>query len=175
MQSTFEEDDSALDTALATYGASEPLSGLDQRILNRLSMSRSGRPDSRSFVSIAASALGCICVLVILLLQKDNVQKTAPVAKPARMPAVAQIRPTVEVNAPPVARRIIQQTRKSTAHAARGDRDAIFKAPTAEERALLHFVDQHPEDAKVIFASFAEKAAPLEIQPLEIRPLESDN
>jgi hypothetical protein len=52
-----------------------------------------------------------------------------------------------------------------------------FPAPTpmtAEERALLAFVEQHPAEARQVFADLQKSDEPIEIQPIQIPPLQSD-
>lgn len=179
MQNSFDHDDAILEAALKSYTNAEPLAGLEERILNRVITSAPiRRRNLATMLLVAGMGLVAVCVLLVVVGQRNTpptTPKDRPVQTAENTPAIAGIREPVPAITRQEFRRPIQHARKPEVEALRRELNVMAKAPTAEECALLRFVDQNPQDAAVIFASFEKEAAPLEFRPLEIKPLESDN
>jgi hypothetical protein len=179
MQNSFGHDDASFDAALKSYANSEPLADLEERILNRVITSA---PILRRnlAMTLLAAGIGLVVVCVLLVVQgQRNTPPTTPKDRPVQTaensPALADIQEPVPAVTRQEFRRPIQRARKPEMDAPRREVNKLAKTPTAEERALLRFVEQNPEQAALVFASFEKEAAPLEFRPLEIKPLESGN
>lgn len=179
MPDSFDHGDAILDAALKSYADSDPLAGLEERILNRVITSEPiRRRNLTTTLLVAVMGLVAVCVLLVIVGQR-NTPPTTPKDRPMQTaentPAVADIQEPVPAITRREFRRPIQRARKPEVDAPRRGLTVMARTPTAEERALLRFVEQNPQEATAIFASFEKDAAPLEIRPLEIKPLESDN
>jgi len=162
--------DALIEAAIKTYSDAEPLNGLDERILKRVAFVRPNtRCRYRSLVTLAASL--ALCGLFI-----------APRLTEPRAPASDALRPPTshrlfypaspEVRLAPVVKVIHHRTPE------RLPKREVFptpQPPTAEELALLHFVERNPKEAAQAFAGLQQIDAPIDIAPLEIKPLETDH
>jgi len=134
-----------LDAALAEYGAVEPLSGLEERVLSRL---RSEQERARPWWMWAAVAAAAILVAALLLTQRRTErvvappvvrQAPAPVAQPAvpEQPKVAGERP------------VTRRTPKAALAMAANElpRRDVFPSPmpaTEQERLLARYMRVTP-------------------------------
>jgi hypothetical protein len=162
-----DEFDDLIDGALATYSAAEPLAGLEDRILRRVTADVTPRRAAplRWWLAAAIPALAALVALAVLLRSGPQPQpppnrETARVATPARkLPepappaAPAQRRPALPKPAPPLPK--LRQ----------------FPAPspiTAEDRALLLVAQSYPDEL------LKQPVERIEIPPIEIAPLQID-
>jgi hypothetical protein len=166
--------DRLIDQAVRAYSQAEPLSGLEERILNRIKTAKP-KPGHRSglFALAAAGLLFCLCVT--LLMSRHNASTSLPttiaIEKPNRPPAalVANLTAPHPDRAPP-ARRVRVHSRLP--------KRSQFPSPdraTPEERALARFVQNDPDGALKLVASLRAIDAPIEIQPMEIKPLQFES
>jgi hypothetical protein len=162
--------DALLNAALNSYADAEPLNGLEERVLNRASRAR---PRMRlrygSLVAIAAS-LGLSCFFAYFTLQKTA---TEPKRADVR---VARVEPPTPARIPlPPPRQERVRHRRSVQRLPKREMFPTPQPPSAEERALLRFVERDPKEAAEAFASLQRQMdAPLEIPPLEIKPLQTN-
>jgi hypothetical protein len=161
--------DALLDAALSSYADVSPLNGLEERILNR---ARCARPGARLRYG-SLLAIGVMLALSCCFIFTVRPTRTEP--KRADLP-VARVEPPVQarITLPPPR----QERARYRRLVRRLPKREVFptpQPPTAEERALLRFVERDPKEAAEAFASLQRQMdAPLEIAPLEIKPLETD-
>ena len=159
--------DDILDRALASYSACEPLAGLEERLLNRIRLAGiSPRRNSAWWWLAALSIVGLFALVPF------GVRVYAPAPAPPSLTAVIRPPgiPAIESATPRLARishrRILPRSLP---------KQPIFPTPapmTAEERALVAFVQQHPAEAKEQFAALEKEARePVRIEALEIPPI----
>jgi hypothetical protein len=157
--------DRILDEGIAGYANSEPLAGMEERILARIQVAE--RPQRRLMGWAAAFAVGLIAIAVLRVMPRhEEPQPVRMVANIPQAPARSQ------------AATVLLSTRQRH-HSAR--RMALPKLPvfptpsplTTEERRLLALVRKDPEGTAEAFESLRKRNEPLEIPPLVIAPLES--
>jgi hypothetical protein len=152
--------DAMIDCALSCYGDATPLTGLEQRVLNRIRLAESDRQGSRWLRFALAFAMVLVLVAVGVRVRPRNV--SVPV-KTARTVAAA-----------PVESLIVPQRRARRSHSIRPipkeRRFPSFAPLSREERTLLAYVRlrQPGEDPK------RREDKPIEIDPIQIPPLQSD-
>lgn len=162
-----DELDRILDDALASYSAVEPRAGLAGRVMARV---RSDGAVSRNrWLPFAVGAvLACLAVAVVIWHERADRSRVAvaPVTQAvmskveAPPPAPERVQTRVSAGRVKVARRIRSLPQREQ-----------FPSPaplTAEERALVAFARQAPQEALKLVRS----GQPLEIKEIEIRPLE---
>lgn len=161
--------DSMLDGALACYSGAEPLTGLEERVLQRVRAS--DVPRRRPVGWAVAFALAAALVLVAI------VMKTPRYATPKRG-EIARTEASAKLEQP----RIVSKERSIRLTARRAPsslpKQQQFPAPaplTTEERALRSFVERDPAEAQQVFAQLRKRTNdPIEIQPIQIAPLRID-
>jgi len=152
-----------LDAGIAGYGVTEPLAGMEGRILARVA-ERPRRRMSGWWLAMAGGLAG-MAVVVLTATHKSEGQ-LAPVQK------VAEVRPvTMAVTAMPArdGRRHVPRRVKGLAKL------RTFPTPTPltqEERLLVAMVRQDPDRTAEAFESLRKRSEPIEIAPLMIAPLE---
>jgi hypothetical protein len=165
-----DELDRVIDGALARYSGAEPLAGLEERVLNRVRVVETGRRWRLAWAFALVAAV--VVVAVVMRTPRQPVLKSNGLA---RVIAPAPVRP-----APAVEKERVVAKRPVRAKARRQrvlPKQEQFPAPapmTAEERALVAFVGQHPAEARQVFAELQKSDEPIEIQPIQIPPLRSD-
>lgn len=146
--------DSILDAALREYANREPRAGFEGRILRRVQSA----PPARRLWPKLLPALAVI-PLAIAILHRDP---------PRAQPLPPQISRTVEAPPPamsppqPVVKRRKLRERKTFAEP---------EPLTAEERALLRFVQSYPEQAREAL-SLSAQIEKITIEPLKIEELQ---
>ncbi len=157
--------DEWIDNALSTYTAAEPLTGLEQRVINRLHKARDS--ERRRRIGIVSWALA-ISVLASLIIAVTSLRTT---------PQMSQLTPSTIALAPPLAapsRKAPSRTRRRSAVPKR------FPQPnpepiTSQERDLLALATRQPAVALHALAGLQKKSdEPIEIQEIQIEPLQSD-
>jgi hypothetical protein len=153
-----------LQQAISTYADSEPLAGMEERVLTRIRVAE--QPQRRMAgwgMACAAGAVGLAVVLLVPLRHED----VSPVVELA-----AEVRPAVAI-APKAVVRVVRRPRGVQVKAS--PKLAVFPAPTPltnEEHRLLAWVERDPQGTAEAFQSLQKRNDPIEIAPLEIKPLE---
>jgi hypothetical protein len=159
-----DELDRVIDGALAGYSGAEPLAGLEERVLNRVRAVNAGRRGRIMW----AFALAAVAAVVVAVIAERPPQAPAPKHNAiARVVTPAPVRHAVEE------RRVVPKRPRQRLL----PKQDQFPAPapmTSEERALVAFVEQHPAEARQVFAELEKSGEPIEIQPIQIPPLDSD-
>ena len=156
-----------IDGELSRYADAEPLAGLDERVLRKIRLERSGK---RWFAAgVWAVVAVAVCVMVTVTVKSDR-QIVATPTIPIQKAAVEETGP-LSVDAA----RVVVRRRAKVARAL--PKQDIFPMPTpltVEERALLAFVRRNPDGAARAFEDMAKWAdSPIEIKPIAIEPLSS--
>jgi hypothetical protein len=157
--------DRVLDKALAEYSREEPLSGLEQRVLNRVRAEGSVRR-----VAFGRWVLACgIAAVAVIILTTVLWKRPLP---PGPGPGLAaQAEPS----------RLAQPQPPAPSPQARRARFASGQARrtvplTREERALLAVVTRAPNQALEAFNDLQRRSAePIEFDEIKIEPLRSDH
>jgi hypothetical protein len=161
-----DELDRGIDDALAEYSGAEPLAGLEERVLHRVRVAAR----RRLFGWAAAIAVAAALVVTVSVVRVPH--HADPPTYRVGVPAV--MRPAPEKSRVVTARR----AKPRALRARRLPKLEQFPAPTpptAEERALIAFVEHHPAEAEQVFAALQKRSdEPIEIQPIQIPPLRSD-
>jgi hypothetical protein len=163
--------DRTIDSALAAYSEVEPLTGLEERVLYRVRLAEAGRRRVFGWALVIAVAASVVIAAVVLWAPRHSEPKTYVVG----IPAVTWL-PAPVAETPRIAPK-----RRAKSHALRKKplpKEEQFPAPTpitTEERALLAFVGQHPDDAQQLLPQLQKRSEePIDIQPIQILPLHSD-
>jgi hypothetical protein len=165
--------DTLLDQALASYVDQEPDPALRTRILSRAA---EAEPSPKRLWLFAPAATCAAAILIALLLHPPA---RSPRPQPAAKPAIASVSQspapvaaTPRQMVPPRAVLTARRTRRSERPAIA--RSKFFPTPsplTAEEKILLQFATEHPEQARQVLTSTAQDRAPLDTKPLSIAPV----
>jgi len=163
-----DELDRRIDNALAGYSGAEPLAGLEERVLRRV------RVASRRRVLGWAAAIAVAASVVVTVSVVRAPHHSDPPTYRVGIPAVVRPVPVVDK-----ARVVTVRRARTRARRARPlPKLEQFPTPvplTAEERALVAFVEHHPAEAQQVFAALQKRSnEPIEIQPIQIPPLRSD-
>ena len=155
--------DQVLDEALAFYAAGQPAPGLERRILSEVRARRNAR--RVIFLQWAVPILTAGYSLAVFwpasAPKPPQPQISRSIPMPAQ-PAVAQVRRNV---AGPRRRAAVPKKSEFPAHL----------PLTQEEKALLAFVHDAPEEAVRMFREeSSEPIAPIQIDQIEIPPLQTD-
>lgn len=146
--------ENALSRALGSYSASEPLAGLDERVLARVQ-----RAPARSYWwawCAAAVALILVCVVVGLRREVQPVSVPIIASVPVLSEAVRQEPVVVKIRRVKAAPRRVRASR--------------------EELMLARYVTADPEGALQAFASLRENSErELKIEPLEVKPIQMES
>lgn len=170
-----DELDRMIDGALASYSGAEPLAGLEERVLNRVRVAEAERPRLRlwRWVLVGSVLAALVVVAIVLRTQRNPAPKTNDIA---RVETLAPLVQTPAREAPRVA-----PTRRGVGKVFQPKRLPKleqFPAPaplTAEERALLAFVERSPKDAQQAFADLQKRTNErIEIEAIQIPPLQID-
>ena len=168
-----DELDRMIDGALASYSGAEPLAGLEERVLNRVRVAEAERPRLRLWRWVLAGSVltALVVVAIVLRTQRNPAPETNDIARvEAHVPLVAA--PARE--APRVAAKRRGRIGKAP-QPKRLPKLEQFPAPaplTAEERALLAFVERSPNEARQVFADLQKRTnEPIEIEAIQIQPL----
>ncbi len=162
--------DRLLDEALSTYANQSPGPDLEERVLRRI-RAEAVAP-RRSFPRWIFAVPVAACIFWVVLARMTRVPE------PVR-PEVAKVAPPAAV--PRIAPRIIspQRTRnRRPQKPATLPKQPEFPASapvTAEERALLAFVERAPEQARELLIDARERSdQPIRMEDIQIPPLQSD-
>lgn len=153
-----------LEEGIARHARSEPLAGMDERILARIRMA--GRPQRRWMDWRVAAAVGVAGMAVMLVLPRREV--------PQALPKLADSPPMVVRAEPHVA--VLLQRRSHFIRGTAVPKLRLFPRTsplTIEERRLIAMVKQDPEGTAEVFQSLQKRNELIEIAPLAIEPLES--
>jgi hypothetical protein len=146
----------ALSRALGSYSASEPLTGLEARVLARVR-----RAPARSYWwAWVAGAVALILVCVLVGVRQE--------VRPVRAP--------VRASAPVVVEAVHHQ--EPVVMRARRQRRVLPVKPrlSREELVLARYVASDPEGAVKAFASLRENSErELKIEPLEVKPIQMES
>jgi hypothetical protein len=162
-----DELDKLLDNSLARYSAVEPLTGLEERIMQRLAAGQHRRTTG-NFARWAA-AIGCLTTLsafAVLVQIRETESAHARLAQPRQVATETLL---------PIA--LPQQRFSLTAPAGRGKRrpkqsDFPVRTPmTPEEKALLRLATY----SKGAFSDLDKVAEPIQIAPVEVEPVLIDD
>jgi len=145
--------DSILDSALREYSNHEPRVGLEGRILRRVQSA----PNARRLWPKLLPALAAIA-LAIAILHRDP---------PKTQPLLPEISRTVETPPPVFFQQPVVKRRKLPKRKPFAEPEPL----TAEERALLRFVQSHPEQAREAL-SLSARIEEITIEPLKIEELQ---
>lgn len=165
-----------LDDALRSYSQAEPLAGLEERILNRtrpLRVNRgAGYLRKLAFTGLAAAL--CVPVFFLMRFRQLPTPKISVVAVNGNH-SVASL-PSLKLPVSSATGLISKRQRRPVRQLlAKQEQFPMAEPPTAEERALVRFVDRDPKEALEDFASLQRNSdAPIVIQPLQITPLQAD-
>jgi hypothetical protein len=163
-----DELDRRIDDALAGYAGAEPLAGIEERVLRRVRVATR----RRAFGWAAAIAVAAALVVTVIVVRAPH--HSDPPTYRVGVPAVMRPAPVVERAQVVTVRRARTRARR----ARRLPKLEQFPAPTpltAEERALVAFVEHHPAEAQQVFAALQKRSnEPIDIQPIQIPPLRSD-
>jgi hypothetical protein len=167
--------DQQIDRALASYADQEPDPALRTRILARAA---DAAPRPKRLWLLAPAATACAAAILIALLLHPPAH--APVSQPqngssvatapeSRTPIVATAPQKIAHPSPVFVGRRTYRTGLSSP-----PRNASFPSPsplTAEEKILLNFAAEHPEQARQVLTITAADRAPLDTRPLSIAPI----
>lgn len=164
--------DRLIDGALAGYGDTEPLAGLEQRVVNRVRVVRQRR-------RLAWGVGAAVAAGVVVLLGTVNWGGQKPVVRKTPA-AVAGVAPQVVPRPAVAASRHRAGVRVKRASGPRAlPKLEQFPTPTlltAEERVLVAFVQRDPQAARQIFDDLEKRTEePIDIQPIKIAPLQRDS
>jgi hypothetical protein len=162
-----------IDGALTAYSDSEPLAGLEQRVLSRIEIA--GSPSRRRMWLQLALTASTVAPAVLLRIAPRTEQRTSPqIAVAMRAPA----RPILpEASWIPHFRLVIEaKTRRASPRGLpKQERFPAVSPITSQERALLALVTRHPAEARQAFADLQKRSrAPIEIQAIQIPKLQND-
>ena len=173
-----EELDKLIDAALAGYSSTEPIDGLEARILRRVETARPARWRGWEFQFALAG-----CAVAALLLCIFAVRMLQPGAAPAphASPAFAGLRETATLpsrpQAPPA--KAVSATRRHRVPPKGLPKNEQFPAPaplTLEERALLAWARSAPAQAQETLAALQTGAEDrVAIAPIQISPMQDKN
>lgn len=162
--------DKLLDEALSTYANRSPGPDLEERVLRRVRAAAVA--PRRSFPRWIFAVPVAACILWVVLVRMTRVPE------PAR-PEVAKVAPSPAV--PRIAPRIISPQRTRNGRPQKPStlpKQPEFPASapvTAEERALLAFVERAPEQARELLIDARERSdQPIRMEDIQIPPLQSD-
>jgi|SRR5581483_7452917 len=175
--------DAILDAALNSYAEAEPLTGLEERILNRAYVAQSKiRVRGLSLLAIGGAALALFCLFFAGVEQKRIEQKTNPqkaiyahagARLESHIPSPLPVQPRISLPRPRQAQ--IRHPRSSPRQLPKREQFPTPQPPSAEELAMLRFIERNPQEAAQAFVSLQREAdKPLEIEPLDIKPLQMD-
>jgi hypothetical protein len=164
--------DTLIDQALSTYVDAEPDPSLGARITARVACTT-----SRPWMWLLGAAVACAAgvLLAALLLPTTRAPFLPPTAERSVASAPERSAPAVVAPRPAVARHV----RPSTPRLHRNRPPALLRSPavpresflSTEEKMLVNFASQHPEQARQIL-SFGEKdRTPLQADALSIPPI----
>jgi hypothetical protein len=167
--------DNALDRSLAQYAAVEPLAGLEQRILRRLSVERDVRAKRTSrwaLVLTCSTALTAQAVFTFVHYQvapgqSDVVITLAP-------PPLPLVLPQQRFSLPPAFPQVSIKKAAGTVLPKRTQ--FLGTAPmTAEETALVSLVTQAPKEAVQQLSNWTQQPiVPIAVEPVRVEPLKTD-
>ncbi|HVP46741.1 MAG TPA: hypothetical protein VMT32_09165 [Bryobacteraceae bacterium] len=164
--------DRMIDTALAGYSSAQPLEGLEERVLNRVRLSARRRVIGWA---VAMAVVASVVVAAIFVrIPRAAVPAGQDVAR-VQTPAPPRLVPETLRIAPKQRRgRIVTKRAEPPRPLPRLEQFPSPTPMTTEERALLAFVEHHPDEAKQLVTQQQKSGEPIEIQPIQIAPLQSD-
>ncbi len=158
--------DELIDSALASYSGAEPRLGMEARVVSRVRATRVRRRMLEW--GLAFGVASAVVVVALIRTEPRTISKPVDVARvmsaqerPPTIRPVAKLRPAMRARRPQALPKLEQ-----------------FPSPmplTAEERALVAFVERDPTEAQQVFSDLQKRTDGLvEIQPIQIAPLQSD-
>ncbi|MGH9779406.1 MAG: hypothetical protein ACRD5I_13435 [Candidatus Acidiferrales bacterium] len=170
--------DKLLDAGLARYSAVEPRPGLEQRILAGLK--QQPRPslwlDWRWAGAFATAAVGVVVIVIFFFMRQPPVPTVPPQTATLPAPvAPATAAPSPEAVRPPAAKTTTRRATPRVEQArAQAPRLETFPAPaplSEQERLLLLFTRQAPQEAVLMAQARNRPTEPLGVAPLQ--PIET--
>jgi hypothetical protein len=156
--------DTRINDALEQYLSTEPLAGMEQRIVNRVRLAAPPRRTGSWKLLAACSVSVFICIHLWPVRVPPPLIPPVRAAGPAPLPSPQPMQAT----APNISRAVPRSL----------PRKPIFLVPapfTPQERALLSLVENHPEEARQAFADLSNRTnQPIEIPPIEVPLLSED-
>jgi hypothetical protein len=159
--------DRILNEGIAEYAKSEPLTGIEQRILARVQFAKGPRRLVAGWGLIPAGAAVVAGLAIMLLL--PHREQPRPVYQVAVNRPLALPPPLAEKAAMPKPARHLAKRKMLP-------KLAVFPTPsplTEEERRLIAMVKHDPKGTAEEFESLRKRNQPIEIAPLVIEPLET--
>jgi len=154
--------DDWIDGALSGYSSTEPLAGLDDRVLRRIRAAEAARTRSGVRLALAFPTLASLLVASIVLW-------TTPPEQPLVLPA-----PRI-ASAPTLAHRTVFAPQYQVWGAAGHVQERKPPPPiTDQERDLLALLTRAPGALQALADLQKKSSEPLEIEPIQIQPLPSD-
>ena len=170
-----DELDRRIDVAVAGYVDTEPLGGLEERVLNRVRVAETGSRKLWRWAAACAMAASIVWAVVTL---REQAPAPAKPVQVAREPKISPPRLAASTDKPEIRLHAVRMRRAQTHRPSIPPKLEKFPAHAPlsdEERALMAFVRQHPAEAREAFADLRKRTdSPVEIQPIEIPPLQSD-
>jgi hypothetical protein len=166
--------DEILDRVLTRYSDTEPLTGLEDRVLQRVyaAKPRAGA----AWIWALSSSVAALAMIAFFFVTSGRTPKRAESMDYSGRDAAAMPLPMVPGRQWSFQARFVPVTRHATG---RGQLPKLENFPartpmTAEERALLRIVTQSPEQAAKLFSEWQHNATePIKIEPIQIEPLET--
>jgi hypothetical protein len=160
-----------LDEALASYPGTEPLAGMEGRILERIRLAEVARRKAPAWHLLLTYALAVLAFvgLVTVLMRRDAPRPSTLTAKVSPAPGAPIRAPSLEERP---ARMSPVRRRRTTAAV----KQRVFPTPaplTQEEHLLQRLARTNPDEAAQAFDSLRQNAKPIEVSPIVIAPLAS--
>jgi hypothetical protein len=173
--------DELLDSALAGYVDQEPDASLPTRVFARMNEVVSPRRRMWRIGSLAAAACAAALLLAFLLHPANRILRDRTLEDRAAnaLPAAAAPPPAVAANlndafTHSATRHIVAATRhryyRKEPTLPRGSNSLVPAPLTEEEATLLHFAQQHPEQAREVLGP--PPSGPIHTDPLVIAPIQ---
>jgi hypothetical protein len=154
--------DELLDRAVSSYSASEPLAGLEERVLGRVGSSSCERVKRAVDWRWALAGAAVIVALVMPEVRRERSQPNV---------AVQKIRPARDVQAVHQEPGLMHFAKVRRAE--RPKNGAVKVRPSREELLLVRFVATNPSRASEAFASVRNQVeGDLRIEALSVKPIE---
>ena len=150
--------DFMLDAALRDYSNAQPRAGFEQRVLRHV---QTAPPVRRPYWKLGWAMAAIVLVLVILLFGLPEKQPAHEITRVAESPVQAIPQPV------PIVAKAVKESRSLP----KLDKFPRPEPLTAEERALLRFVQTQPEQARAAL-SLSAQIEEITIEPLKIEELQ---
>jgi hypothetical protein len=171
MENNTPELERILQEGISSYAAGEALTGLEERIIARVRMTKSSRENTAGVWAVLAMGLAVLVLCGSVYLRVGRTQ-----SRPLRIVSEAKTATLEETPSRPDEIKTSRPKRHRNPVVAL-PKQPVFPTPsplTVQERMLVAMVKQDPEGTAQIFDSLRKRGSePLEIAPLIISPLET--